>query len=261
MKYKVGDRVRIKSIDWYNKNKNSNGDVVVLNKVPHFSWCENVRTVFTKDMAKFCGKVVTIEIVWTVNYSIVEGTHRDYFTDEMIEGLVEDENKPIYEDEVEDVFYSTPARMVCPSGYEFRDENGNTINAKMIVLNKKKNKYPKTYEECCKVLGVNPSFDIRMLEDEENILYFKFIDLVRCRNAYWKIAGDEMGLGKPWEPDYDSGVDKYGIICMNGVIQESNPTTNWERHLNKILDFPTKEIRDAFKENFDPDIEICKEFL
>ena len=104
LKYKVGDRVRIKSIDWYNKNKNSNGDVVVLNKVPHFSWYENVRTVFTKDMAKFCGKVVTIEIVWTVNYSIVEGTHRDYFTDEMIEGLVEDENKPIYEDEVEDVF-------------------------------------------------------------------------------------------------------------------------------------------------------------
>ena len=266
LKYKSGDKVRIKSLDWYIKNKDEFGNVVVLSKVPHFSWCETVRTVFTKDMAKFCGKVVTIESVWSVNYTIVEGTYIDgtnidYFTDEMIEGLVEDENKPIYEDEVEDVFYSTPARMVCPSGYEFRDENGNTINAKMIVLNKKKNKYPKTYEECCKVLGVNPSFDIRMLEDEENILYFKFIDLVRCRNAYWKIAGDEMGLGKPWEPDYDSGVDKYGIICMNGVIQESNPTTNWERHLNKILDFPTKEIRDAFKENFDPDIEICKEFL
>lgn len=273
MKYNVGDRVRIKSIDWYNKNKNSNGDVVVLNKVPHFSWCENVRTVFTKDMAKFCGKVVTIEIVWTVNYSIVEGTHRDYFTDEMIEGLVEDENKPIYEDEVEDVFYSTPARMVCPSGYEFRDENGNTINAKMIVLNKKKNKYPKTYEECCKILGCKANHfftdfsyngcDVEISDYENKIddLLQTFRKLRYCRDAYWKIAGDEMGLGKPWEPDYDSGVDKYGIICMNGVIQESNPTTNWERHLNKILDFPTKEMRDTFKENFDPDIEICKEFL
>lgn len=27
MKYKVGDKVRIKSLDWYNKNKNKYGDV------------------------------------------------------------------------------------------------------------------------------------------------------------------------------------------------------------------------------------------
>ena len=97
MKYNVGDKVRIKSIDWYNKNKDSNGNVVFSSKVFHFCWCENVRTVFTKDMAKFCGKVVTIETVWTANYSIVEGTYRegisiDYFTDEMIEGLAEEEN-------------------------------------------------------------------------------------------------------------------------------------------------------------------------
>ena len=88
-----------------------------------------------------------------------------------------------------------------------------------------------------------------------------FARLLICRDAYWKISGEEMGLGKPWEPDYDSGVNKYGIICMNGVVQESNPTTNWERHLNKVLDFPTAEMRDAFKENFDPDIEFCKELL
>ena len=23
-----------------------------------------------------------------------------------------------------------------------------------------------------------------------------------CRDAYWKIAGEQMGLGKPWEPDW-----------------------------------------------------------
>ena len=85
--------------------------------------------------------------------------------------------------------------------------------------------------------------------------------LLICRDAYWKIAGDDMGLGKPWKPDYDSGVDKYGIICMNGVVQESNPTTNWERHLNKVLDFPTAEMRDAFYENFEVEIKSCKELL
>lgn len=30
---------------------------------------------------------------------------------------------------------------------------------------------------------------------------------------------------------------------------------------NRIFSFPTPEMRDAFKYNFDPDIEICKEFL
>lgn len=92
-------------------------------------------------------------------------------------------------------------------------------------------------------------------------LIIRFQELLIARDAYWKIAGEEMGLGKPWSPDYDSGVNKYGIICMNGVVQLSNPTTNWERHLNKVLDFPTEEMRDAYKENFDPNIEFCKELL
>ena len=34
-----------------------------------------------------------------------------------------------------------------PGGYIFKDENGNIINAQKIVLEKKSNMYPKTYEE------------------------------------------------------------------------------------------------------------------
>ena len=30
---------------------------------------------------------------------------------------------------------------------------------------------------------------------------------------------------------------------------------------NRISTFPTKEMRDAFKENFGPDLELCKELL
>jgi hypothetical protein len=105
--------------------------------------------------------------------------------------------------------------------------------------------------------------------DTTEIVYRKNLDrrlnsfrkLLICRDAYWQIAGKEIGFCKPWEPDYDSGVDKFGIICLNGVVQESNPTTNWERHLNKVFDFPTKEMRDAFYENFKKEIEICKELL
>ena len=158
--------------------------------------------------------------------------------------------------------------MECPDGYIFKDENGNVIEAKKIVLEKKRPKYPKTYEECCKVLDIDDRELVFNGVYLASKLYWKQLGrlnilnkLLICRDAYWEIAGEEMGLGKPWEPDYDSGVNKYGIICMNGVVQKSNPTTNWERNLNKVLDFPTEEMRDAFYENFKDLIEECKELL
>lgn len=162
---------------------------------------------------------------------------------------------------------------ICPEGYQFVDENGNVINATKIVLEKKRNEYPKTYEECCKVMGVNHTNDLDICEHcdyKTEITYYEdnllerieaLYRLIICRDAYWKIAGEEKKLGEPWKPDYDSGVNKYGIICMNGVVQESNPTTNWERHLNKVLDFPTEEMRAAFYVNFKDLIEFCKELL
>lgn len=48
MKHKVGDKVRIKSIDWYNENKNSCGNFQVNG------------LSFLKDMAEYCGKEVII---------------------------------------------------------------------------------------------------------------------------------------------------------------------------------------------------------
>jgi len=135
MRFKVGDRVRIKSLDWYNENKDKDGNIVFYSKVPHFSWCENVRTVFTKDMVKFCGKVVTIERVWTVNYSIVEGTNIDYFVDEMIEGLVEEDNNMSNIDKLKRI--STPAEedwFKIAEEWEKEDNNAE----KMVSVDKVK---------------------------------------------------------------------------------------------------------------------------
>jgi hypothetical protein len=153
---------------------------------------------------------------------------------------------------------------------EEHDEYRNAI--RIHLMEKKKKEYPKTYGECAKIMNCpidGPSgwlfnFDANIKDPyyrKIDILMGKFTRLLICRDAYWKIAGEEMGLGRPWEPDYDSGVNKYGIICMNGVVQKSNPSTNWERHLNKVLDFPTAEMRDAFYENFKELIESCKELL
>lgn len=77
-----------------------------------------------------------------------------------------------------------------------------------------------------------------------------------CRDAYWKIAGEEMGLGKPWEPDWNNISDKYCIYFVSGYLWSKECQTR-----QCPFAFPTPEMRDAFKENFDPDIEICKEFL
>ena len=143
-----------------------------------------------------------------------------------------------------------------PEGYQFVDEGGNIINATKIVLEKKKKEYPKTYCECKDILGL---WDI----DDTERGYYKtdLIDklqmLLICRDAYWKIAGEEMGLGKPWEPDWDAKDNHfYTIHTFNGKVECSATA-----HRNAVLIFPTEEIRDAFKENFDPDIEKCKEFL
>ena len=87
LKYKVGDRVRIKSIDWYNENKDEYGQVDCGSRF------------FFAEMSDWCGKIATIKEICKTNCYRLEECYLDW-TDEMIEGLVEEETKPKYEDEV-----------------------------------------------------------------------------------------------------------------------------------------------------------------
>ena len=66
-----------------------------------------------------------------------------------------------------------------------------------------------------------------------------------------------MGLGKPWKPDWTKADErKYCIVNTEGNI------TKWvQKTTNKILAFPTEEMRDTFYENFKKDIEKCKDLL
>ena len=80
--------------------------------------------------------------------------------------------------------------------------------------------------------------------------------LIYCRNAYWKIAGEQMGLGKPWKPDWNIRDSKYIIVNRAGVFQ-----MNEVDYYSRLLAFPTAEMRDMFYENFKELIEICKDFL
>jgi hypothetical protein len=131
--------------------------------------------------------------------------------------------------------------------YEFRDENGNVINATKIVLEKKKKEYPKTYEECCKILDWNHRDYDRVGYKSE--LLCKLQVLLLCRDAYWKIAGD-------WKPDWRDMPPKHVLNDDNGTIVKNQ---FW--YGKQILAFPTAEMRDAFYENFKELIGSVKELL
>ena len=81
--YKVGDKVRIKSLDWYNKNKSKITGAIYLT------------TAFIEPMSKYCGQVATItEVIEGHKYKIsLDNGHYDwaYY---MFEGLVKEETTP-----------------------------------------------------------------------------------------------------------------------------------------------------------------------
>lgn len=75
-KYKVGDRVVVKSLEWYNRHKNSEGTV-------------NVPQHFVVGMSKYCGQVLTISEVYGDTCYYVEDAGYSW-SDEMFEGLESD---------------------------------------------------------------------------------------------------------------------------------------------------------------------------
>ena len=147
MKYKVGDRVKIKSLDWYNENKDDNREIKFENGI------------FTTLKSTFLGQIMTIEeITLEKQYILMEDKYKTLWTDEMIEGLAEEEIIDIddfqVDNEIIDVIDEYVHRLKknecqinLPEGYQFTDENGNVINAMKIVLEKKnvlEKKSPKT---------------------------------------------------------------------------------------------------------------------
>lgn len=73
MKFKVGDVVKVKSLDWYNENKNESGNV-------YFD--ENT---FVAGMRKFCNKCATIVNLNFELYEIDIDDRAFNWTDEMFE--------------------------------------------------------------------------------------------------------------------------------------------------------------------------------
>ena len=77
----------------------------------------------------------------------------------------------------------------------------------------------------------------------------KLQSLLICRDAYWKIAGEQMGLGKPWEPDWkgDSWRQLKYCITVNGDGELERRTTQFDR---RIFAFPTEEMMNVEVDTF-----------
>ena len=144
-----------------------------------------------------------------------------------------------------------------PNGFELQEDGYfSWIN--------RNTKYPKTYDEWCNLMPLTDCIKMsRMLHRAYAILLEDFSKLLLCRDAYWKIAGDEMGLGKPWEPDWEDETQvKYMITTFNNKLEFFSSIHSYVvGRRNHILSFPTEEMRDAFYENFKDLIEQCKELL
>lgn len=259
MKYKVGDKVRIKSFDWYYKNRDRKNEV------------KCGRTPFIPEMVSFCEKIATISSVQSLLevYRIKEDGGTFNWTDEMFEGNLEEETYDSLKTDKSNLPFMDMLNneIKLPDGYIFKDENGNIINATKIIMEKKKKEYPKTYGECCEILGVDSDNFLTITNyydgevettDYERGLLSKFASLWRlriCRDAYWKIAGEEMGLGKPWE---NNDCEVVYSICIDGdkIFKRDDYFG-----ASYTFEFPIREMRDAFYENFKELIENCKELL
>jgi hypothetical protein len=209
--------------------------------------------------ATSCGSVFVVEKMRWVNNNVEYTIKRLYYNNDYTtctakdlqpykEETMEDKGKLAQIDLANELFVYDKIEVLL-GDYEFVLKDGKTY------FIKKKPQYPKTYEECCKIIDYYLK-GITIIGHKVSLLE-NFQKLLVCRDAYWKIAGEQMGLGKLWKPDSKNIVHYIYYSMYDNEIQVSCGNL----FDNEILAFPTAEMRDAFYENFKNLIEVCKELL
>ena len=184
-------------------------------------------------------EAIVDKVVWccdTITYwlkydDIIEGNwraeHLQPYEEETVDESIDKTNQVIFEanaqscDIMNDIIKEETMRekleqttLDIPAGYEFFGINDDN----KIVLTKIQQKYPKTYKECCDVLGIDTMDNDA--KGYKHFLVIQFQELLIARDAYWKIAGEQMGLGKPWKPDWEDGRPKYGLIVSGNRVKK-----------------------------------------
>ena len=86
-KYKVGDKVRVKSLEWYNSNKDEDGEIR-----------EDGQT-FLKCMSEYCGKEYEVSYVYPNGICILKEINWWWWYDWMFEDevIIDDKQQQILE--------------------------------------------------------------------------------------------------------------------------------------------------------------------
>lgn len=254
-KYKAGDIVRIKSKEWYDEHKNKFGKVWTKSLSGEYNVC------FDQDFVKYCGREAEIFSVEPENYTLKGIPYA--WTDEMFEGLVEDEDIEFTEKNkcwYDLISQNDPTTFVLPDGYIFKNENGGLIEATKITLEKKIKEYPKNYEECFEVMygKTSPYSKTVIIKNNgyKGDVFTILQKLIFYRDAYWKLYGEEMNLGKPWEPE-----DENTFSIFYDRLADEISRQDGYNGANSTFEFPMAEIRDQFHDNFGPDLEKIKKIL
>ena len=253
--YKIGDKVSSKHLKNYEVSKMEWESVNnrVIYKLQGMGWysADELQPYKEETMNKavFDANVQCCDIMnHLIKKETIEEQKKDYEEWFQINYLEFENNDDTWADEVE---------VNLGKDYEIQ------IRGDKTFIVKKQLQYPKTYAECCRIIVAKQDRhyyytkkdkeqdypnEIRILDQLDHLRM-----LIICRDAYWKIAGEQMGLGKPWGPDWSNlSVTSHDFIKINNgrFIYSS-----------RVLVFPTSEICDIFYENFKGLIESCKELL
>ena len=137
--------------------------------------------------------------------------------------------------------------IIFPEGWEVKEVEGNKI-----ILGEKEQTLPKTFGDCfsaketesLSVWPIEISVPVGMVSPVRALCR-----LLICRNAWWKQLG--------WKPDWnDQNQKKY---CIGLIKRKVETTTN--EGINRILAFPSEEVRYQFLDSFRDLIEEAKELL
>ena len=150
--------------------------------------------------------------------------------------------------------------IIIPQGWEIDKVTGNKI-----ILKEGKKELPKTWEECCELLGEGEYINNESIicnyiphcgasKANENILptglgkpMLALCKLLVCREVY----------RQGWKPDWtNANQNKH---CIINDLNKIKPSIN--AIFNKVLSFQLAKIRNKFLENFKDLIEEAKELI
>lgn len=221
MKYKIGDKVQIKSLDWYNRYKDINGNV----------------NYFAYGMSEYCGRIAIITGITYNRYNIDIDNNKYVWDDYMFENIKVKE-------------------IILPNGWEV-----DKIEEGKITLKESNKNLPKTWEECSKLFNHKEYTReygdiincISLTNLFSNVLpvglrkpLLALCQLLVCREIY----------RDGWKPDWKEHKVKYVILIRSNEIARGE-----YENAKCTLSFQSEEVRDKFLENFKDLIEEAKELI